>query len=390
MGSKRDLMVGVFFVIGLGLLFMLSSKVDSEGRIFGSGKVYKPYVAKFRSAQGLKVGDSVYLAGIRAGRLKAIDLLPNAVRIQFEIEDQHKLYAKTPVSIASTSLLGGRRLSLGLAGPPEERGDEIDWGGELENIKQGDLMANITEAFGTLTDVVKENRENLQTILANVRQTTDQLNKTGSVIGNLLNDQEMGANLRKTFARVEAISEDIKKIAASIRKDLEAGKGLLVKLLRDEEVSKKFDQIVEGLQAATKNIKDITAKINDPDGKGLIPRLIHDTALADSVSGMIEKIRETVGEVEKLVVAAREGKGTIGRLIQDPAIFENVKKITDDVKEMVAKVKRGEGSLGQLLASDEVADNLNRLLRGAGDAIEDAREQAPISAFGTVLLGGLQ
>ncbi len=308
------------------------------------------------------------------------------VEIWFEVEDRYSLSGNTPVSIQTTNLLGSRNLSLSLLGKDKDKGNEIPENGFLTNTREGDLFAGLSNAADQLSGLLRENRENIKATIANIKLTTDRINDPAgeAVIPRLIHDREMGDSLKSTIRKLETVSDNIEKISTTFRTELDAGESLLARLIKDKETGRKFGEIVDRIETASKNIEQITTKINDPAGKGLIPRLIHDQKLADSVASTVEKIQGAAGEVETLVKDAREGDGRLG------TILENFKAITRDAREMVAKVKKGEGTLGRIIMSDEIAENLNKLLKVAGDAIEDAREQAPIAAFGSMLLGGIQ
>lgn len=389
MDRKSELMVGAFVLIGFAFLFFISYLINPD--ILRPTRVYNRYKVRFSSSSGLKVQDKVFLAGMDVGRIRAIAIRENKVEVQFEIDKRFadQVTENTPVSIQTTSLLGGRRLSLGLT---EEKSAPIAPLGELTNIKEGDLFGSLAGAAEEIGGMIRENRENIQATIKNLNEITAKFNDPlgAGIIPRLLHDKEMGESLKMTIQKIERISDNIESISKTLRDQIGAGKSLLSKLIKDEEMGKKFTEIVTRIERASKSIDEITAKVNDPAGEGLIPRLIHDKELADAVNGAVSKIQGAADEVQKLVKAAREGEGSLGKFIKDPAVFDNIKNITADLKEMIAKVKRGEGSLGQIVMKDDIADNLNRLLKGAGEAIEDAREQAPIAAFGTVLLGGIQ
>ena len=54
------------------------------------------------------------------------------------------------------------------------------------------------------------------------------------------------------------------------------------------------------------------------------------------------------------------------------------------------ELAHGEGTLQLLLRDPSIANQLKKMLGGMADAVEDAREAAPISAFTSILFSTLQ
>ena len=54
----------------------------------------------------------------------------------------------------------------------------------------------------------------------------------------------------------------------------------------------------------------------------------------------------------------QQGKGTIGRLINDPKIANSLKASLKNIEEMTRRINAGEGSLGKLLNDDAFAKSL--------------------------------
>lgn len=105
------------------------------------------------------------------------------------------------------------------------------------------------------------------------------------------------------------------------------------------------DQAEEGLQEATALMKDIRA------GKGTLGRLFTDEALYNELTGL-------VSSAEAVATNMNQGRGTIGRLMTDPAAARSLEKSLDNLHAMTARIRAGEGSLGKLLSDDSLATSL--------------------------------
>lgn len=129
MQSKSvEIMVGLFVAAGLAALFMLAMKVSNLAS-FTDEKGYT-LVAHFDNIGGLKVRSPVTLAGVRVGRVAAIDydLANYQARVRFTVNAAiNKLPVDTTASIFTAGLLGEQYLGLepGADDKYLKAGDEI-------------------------------------------------------------------------------------------------------------------------------------------------------------------------------------------------------------------------------------------------------------------------
>lgn len=122
----------------------------------------------------------------------------------------------------------------------------------------------------------------------------------------------------------------------------------------------------EGIDQATQLVSDIRA------GRGTVGKLFTDEALYNEVNAFLsaaEQVARTVGE----------GRGTMGRLLNDPAAARALEASLQNLEAVTARIRNGEGSLGQLLGSDALGKSLTsttanldaitgRISRGEGTA----------------------
>ncbi len=129
MQSKSvEIMVGMFVAAGLAALFMLAMKVSNLAS-FTDQQGYE-LVAHFENIGGLKVRSPVTMAGVRVGRVSAIDydMTNYQARVHFTVDAHfNKLPVDTTASIYTAGLLGEQYLGLepGADSKYLKAGDEI-------------------------------------------------------------------------------------------------------------------------------------------------------------------------------------------------------------------------------------------------------------------------
>jgi phospholipid/cholesterol/gamma-HCH transport system substrate-binding protein len=123
-----ELLVGLFFTLGVAAVFILTFRVASLDA--GSAGDSFAVTADFENIGGLKRGAAVTLAGVRIGRVRAIDIDSTTfeARVTMRIENSYGNIPKdSSASIFTAGLLGEQYIGL----TP---------GGEDDTLKEGDAI----------------------------------------------------------------------------------------------------------------------------------------------------------------------------------------------------------------------------------------------------------
>lgn len=132
-----EILVGFFVCLGFAAVLLLTFRVASLDSIGGKGQTYS-VTGAFQNIGGLKVGASVSLAGVKIGRVRAIDIDPDTfeARVALEISSQYdKLPEDTSAKILTSGLLGDQYIGL----EPGGLDDYLTDGSEL-TLTQGALV----------------------------------------------------------------------------------------------------------------------------------------------------------------------------------------------------------------------------------------------------------
>lgn len=120
-----EIWVGVFVAAGLAALFMLAMQV-SNLTVVGDDKGYT-ISARFENISGLKVRSPVTMAGVRIGRVTAIDFDPQTFQAVVSMRIG-AAYDQLPVDTSAAVLTSG------LVG---EKYVGLDAGGDMDVLKDG-------------------------------------------------------------------------------------------------------------------------------------------------------------------------------------------------------------------------------------------------------------
>lgn len=159
--------------------------------------------------------------------------------------------------------------------------------------------------------------------------------------------------------------------------------GLFQKL--DRLVSENHDKVT----ATMTNLQEITTKVNK--GEGTIGRLVNDPALYNELVTTVQDIKNAaagakdfMANAQGIIDQVKSGQGTLGALIYDNTTGENIKATVANFRAVSDKIAKGEGTLGKLINDDQLFQSAQSTLKKADRALDSMSDSGPITAVGVV------
>ncbi len=131
--------------------------------------------------------------------------------------------------------------------------------------------------------------------------------------------------------------------------------------------SPSLTDVIKSSQGTIEQLNTILAKVNTlvdtiGTGKGSIGKLINDPQLYDKAVG-------TVGQLQDLINEIGNGKGSIGKLFTDDTLYTRANEAIGRLDDVTRQIDSGQGSIGKLIKDpslynnlEQSTDNLNKLL----------------------------
>lgn len=116
-----------------------------------------------------------------------------------------------------------------------------------------------------------------------------------------------------------------------------------------EEVVASGYEVMTAVRGLVKRVSDILEDVEG--GKGSIGKLLTDEALYNNLNG-------TVAEARKVTEALNRGEGTIGKLLQEEALYNDLRATMSRVDRVIEDLQSGQGTAGKLLKDPAVYDEL--------------------------------
>lgn len=148
------------------------------------------------------------------------------------------------------------------------------------------------------------------------------------------------------------------------------------------------DQMIQTLKASNENVEEITGGLKQTvkklNSSNSLWALLSDTVLANNLKQAIVKVKVTsnntaqvTGDLSKIVLNIKEGKGTMGSLLMDSTMGKELKQsivnikltsarsavITGDLSKITERINNGGGAIGTLIMDTTFVHNLNQSMK---------------------------
>jgi phospholipid/cholesterol/gamma-HCH transport system substrate-binding protein len=150
-----------------------------------------------------------------------------------------------------------------------------------------------------------------------------------------------------------------KKYQDQIRTDSEAA------LVTQGLLGNRYVSITRGITGAPLQSNGVIPASDKPDMKAIVQR---GSEVMDSLGTLSAAINQVVAKVNN-------GQGTIGKIINDPAIYDRLNASAGKINAMIDSIQQGQGSLGKLVASDELYNKANSAVGKVDDALTAVHDQ---------------
>ena len=351
MKLKNEVTVGV--VVLLSIVVLVAAAFWLSGKPWGQEQ--REVVAVFQEIGELRMGNPVKLRGFQVGRITDIGLSNggNGVLVTMLIDPTVTLPDDPAVMLSPASLFGDwqaelisrtsqRDLPFATTTDPD-----ILPGTALPDITELTAVgARIAEDLEVLADRVdlaftEETAIGIRTTIENIQDISEQL--TGFVEQQTLTYASMGENMLSATQNVAEVTATVERVAGGVELEIP----LIVANARQasqnlEELSIRIGAATEGLPAFVARADTVMGTLNE---------------VATNVNGVITELRPHVSEVGPLLADAQQamatlqlvaqrlenGEGTLGRLMEDPALYEELYASIATLRRLMGDVQANPG-----------------------------------------------
>jgi phospholipid/cholesterol/gamma-HCH transport system substrate-binding protein len=285
LSRTREIQVGITVLVALGVTlwgvtWLKQLSIANKTRIWH---------VTFPQTGGLSTSDEVQVNGLRKGTVQSVALIRDHVSVNLALSSDIMLTTDCRVAVRNVGLMGEKVIAVDLhdSGVPYTARDTIPGVYErgIPEVVAGlsgtvDAIAELATQLKGLADAMDKNG-NLTQTLVNLHTTSEELK--AAVIENR-------AQLRQTLGNFNAASKTARALTtdreAELRKALES-----------------FERSAAGLERLTVRLDSLRTTLQ-------------------SVAGKVD-----------------HGDGTLGRMVNDPKLYEEAKQAATELKALIADIK---------------------------------------------------
>jgi phospholipid/cholesterol/gamma-HCH transport system substrate-binding protein len=282
MKRSNEVLVGITATIAL-ILAVIGSLYLARGGLQPGYKLF----AKFTWGAGLKQGQPVLLSGVNVGFVNSVDIRPDGLLVvQLRVRKEYRIPKGTTATIEPNGFFGDQLVALHPDKPNPESfapGDTLLAGRQTPSI--GDVLARV------------------DTIAGNISVLTSALKKDFVQANGF-------ADLRHAIRTADQFMVDLDKLAAQQNAEL----------TRTQVALRKAASAVDSaaVDSTLRSIRTATASLS---------------SLGDNVKQTSTRLSETLDKVD-------HGPGTVGRMMNDPKLYEDVRALTNRLDSLIADFKK--------------------------------------------------
>lgn len=308
------------------------------------------YVAYFEDVGGLDRAAPVLLGGKRIGRVKEVEFssaeelaagrapLKVVLEVDKTMDDDGRLRTDSVVVIETEGMLGDKQVTIS----PGHAETTVPIGGVLESQSLPFLTGMVAKGEKVVDDV--------STVLADLRSVLKRIEEGDGTISLLLREPTL-------HDKVDEFLDEAKTVASEYRqlgKDLDAAVKNLETSLTDltGDVGRRTEQtlasVETSIEQAGKSFEEAAAEIRHlaedaREGEGTLPKLINDPALYESLEEAVARISGAAERLAGILDGLSEGEGTLGALLKDRTLITSLEDIIDGLQEssLIVNLIRG-------------------------------------------------
>lgn len=312
MQIKTETRVGAFVLAAIGIFMYMGFQIG----VFRFDRMnYNSYKVYFADISGLSKKAEVKVSGVKVGWVEDLGLTPQGeAEAVLMVSKQFALYQDSYALVRQDGLLGAKYIELVVGDPllaKVEPGKTLGKPGtppsSVDEIIQtfGRIATNVEEVTGSLKGAVGGNvgRAQLQTTFENLNYTFEKMASISDILERTLRHNE--ENLNDTL-------EGFKEVAHELRD--------------------RLPQLGETLQCSVEKISEVF----DRDFGRAANRVEATTEAFEEASLEVRDTFKSVGSVANKI---DEGKGMLGKLVNDEETYRDIKEAAHGLKNYFHKIE---------------------------------------------------
>ena len=321
MRYSNELKVGLSIIIA-AIILIIGIRYFEDLPIFAGTYELR---TQFDDAQGLIRGSTVQVSGVRVGAVDEVQLTPDmkAVAVRFHLDEGVQVPQGSYASISGFQTFGGVRLEI-VPGPATN--PAVEPGGMIPG-RSGGILGNLTDRAPELIDRVDTLLLNAGLAFEGINPAINQADRTFLDISNNVN--RIGAQASGAVAQLDQLLRSSNADLSTSLAGLREASTSLNRLVQAEQV--RVSQILTNLEGLTGGLNTFSEENSD----SLAMAVQNLNMVMTRLNRNLAALETTSTNLDRIIARIDRGEGTIGLLINDPALYNELVGTTRSMNELL-------------------------------------------------------
>lgn len=289
MKITREIKTAILVITSL-MLFIWGYSFLKGQNLFNS---HKKLFVEYDNVEGLATSAPVTVSGKIIGKVNAIVLNENGkLKVELQINEDNFPISKTSIAqIYEPSPIGGKNIAI----IPDYKSKDFTQDGDM---LMGEVKLGLISSVG---DRLQPTQQKIDGLITSADRLVLNLN---SVL-----DEKTKANLKATVVSLNETLLEVNKATKQVNEMLLAN-------------NQKINNTLSNAEKASGDIAKMTAGLEK-------------AKLAETINSL----EATLGNVNKMLTDMQSGKGTMGKLMKDEALYTNLSKTSKELELLLQDVR---------------------------------------------------
>lgn len=302
MKITRETKVAVLVLSGIALFIYLFTFLKGEDLFSSTDSYYTEF-----DYNALSTASPVTVKGNKIGKIEDIryDFETGKTRVSFSVDPQLKFSKNSTIRLYQTGLMGGNALSIVDAADGEmaQPGDFI-----ASEVKPG-LVSSLEKDFSKVSTNLDGALKSADTLMTSL---------------NALVIDESAEGLKKTIAELNSTLKSFKGLSNTMQNVINKN---------DEKIA----SVLDNFDTTSENLSALSAELKDA-----------------GLSNTVADLNKTLKSMQGLLASIDNGEGTIGKLLNDDALYNNLEGASKEMELLLLDIKLHPARYRRILSKKEI------------------------------------
>jgi len=311
--GRIETRVGIFVLIAIGILIYMGFHIGAFR--FDKGR-YALYTVHFEDVSGLTEKSEVRIAGVKVGWVEGVNLVSDKkmhAEIKIMVLKAYSLYDDSHAIVRQDGLLGTKFIEI-------VPGDPL-----LAKLRPGDSLGRPSVAPVNIDDVL----QNMKKIASNVEDITKSFR---SAVGGVRGEEQ----LNTIFDNMKQATEKFSSFAQTIDQSMSRNEENFDALLKiGDHVKKLSDRLDRKVFPAFQDSVEQISSVFDRDFNRVASKIVE---TAEALGEASSQARDSLKHFGSVAEKVNEGKGLLGKLINEDETYRDLKVATKGIKNYFSRI----------------------------------------------------